>query len=155
MSLNPTTIAPRANILMPNGVPQTLTTRRLTTRARTVFTGTMPAMDRSALYDAPPARLATASVPPDGSLVKNGMPATRISSPSRTRNVSGKSADRYSANTNDATISADAEKQAHLMIFSTVWPPPCARRATHPAPFRLLRGAMRRFSISIRTGGRF
>ena len=43
------TIAPLANILMPKGVPHTCTTRRSTTCARTVFTGTIPAMVRSAL----------------------------------------------------------------------------------------------------------
>ena len=45
MSVKATTIAPSENILIPKGVPQTVTARRSTTTARTVLTGMPPSTD--------------------------------------------------------------------------------------------------------------
>ena len=45
--------------------------------------------------------------------------------PSCTKKVSGSSMLMYNENRNSVTITAEATKQLHLMIFSKVLPPVC------------------------------
>ena len=58
-------------------------------------------------------------------LFKKGMPATWMVLPSCTKKVSGSSMLMYNENRNSVTITAEATKQLHLMIFSKVLPPVC------------------------------
>ena len=95
-------------------------------------------MLKSALYEAPLCKLATASRGPEGVLNKNGIPATRTPSPDLTKNVSGNNVLMYMANANAATTKPDVKKHVHLMIFSIGSPPDTHRlfgAFAHNEPF--------------------